>query len=596
MLRVNWKEIDGAFTTRRKLRLVATNNLYLCNIKNCLHSGFRSGRGLRKHISSRHPWYYWFDSEPDITDRIQQARSSGKSIEKFLNKGAFTIEEGIGKELCDWLSSECGGGRSVRDSKLSARRAMKFVLHATGCAEVPTEELTCKFLDFAIGSALIITNFLKIIQEDWQMGFAGAYNYLTSIQDVMDFRKSQGVSDEVLRNYTVTEVYLRRGKRNLAKKQKAEWARNFDLETLIAKNNWASLEDMETVIPFHLPKFKKVVECCRDNSGDVSPSDLTFATRFVTTLLFLKVKCTRPMTFQYFTIEMFEKSKSDNGFVDQRSFKTKENFMFDSFIIDSDVMSLIDLYANYCRPLLHPKCDYLLVTGTGHMCQNLCYAMTILVHEAIQKYIHPTRYRQIVETASSDRLNSSEQEIISKDQKHNSRVAQVYYKKRLSREIAEKGKECVDKMAGSSRVAVNETIKSVLSEIEKNKNSFDLTFLPDNITTPSPSQTNSCIVIDESSSSTTDTLLQEKVDELCTNHIVEDDMDVKMEEIQNQTRSLKRFSPNEDKNLYNGIKKYGRHNWASILHDKEFSFDKDRSRDSLRVRANSVVFKRKHSI
>ena len=56
--------------------------------------------------------------------------------------------------------------------------------------------------------------------------------------------------------------------------------------------------------------------------------------------------------------------------------------------------------------------------------------MTILVYEAIQKYINPTRYRQIVETASCDLLTPSEQEIVSHDQKHNSNVARVYYRKK----------------------------------------------------------------------------------------------------------------------------------------------------------------------
>ena len=40
----------------------------------------------------------------------------------------------------------------------------------------------------------------------------------------------------------------------------------------------------------------------------------------------------------------------------------------------------------------------------------------MLVHEAIGKYIHPTRYRQIVETASAERLTREEQKTISEDQ------------------------------------------------------------------------------------------------------------------------------------------------------------------------------------
>lgn len=593
-IKIQYNELQGAFTTRRKLRLVKTNDLYYCQLKNCSHGGFRSSRGLRKHINSKHAWWYYFDTEPDVTAEIQEARKK-KNIDKYLNKGHFSIEDGIGKEFCTWLTCDLGGGRSLKEAKLSAKRAMKFVFHATGCSDVPTEELTSSFLDFASGSALIITNFLKIIQEQWSMGPAGSYNYLTSIQDLIDFRKSQGVSDDVLRNFAVTEVYLRRGKRNLSKKVKAEWSRNFDLENLIAKNSWATLEEMETVIPFHLEHFKKVVENCRDNPGDVSPSELTFVSRFIATFLFLKVKCTRPMTFQYFTIPMFEQAKLNGGYVDQRLFKTSSTFVFDSFVMDADVLRLLDLYVIHCRPLLHPKCDYFLLTGTGQMAQNLCYSMTIIVYSAINKYINPTRYRQIIETSSSDRLDSSEQEIISKDQKHNSRVAQIFYKKKLSRDVAEQGKKCVDKMAGESRAKVNDSIKSVLSDIEKSKNSFDLTFLPDDISAGISTETDPPIVIDDSSSGL-EASLQEKVNDLCCSPVVQDDLELKKEELCNQSRPFKRFSENEDDNLAKGIQKYGKHSWALIINDKKFSFDRERTRDSLRVRAGSAVFKRKYKL
>ena len=49
--------------------------------------------------------------------------------------------------------------------------------------------------------------------------------------------------------------------------------------------------------------------------------------------------------------------------------------------------------------------------------------MSKLVFDATGKYVHPTRYRQIVETASSTKLSSSAQNAISEDQKHSSFVA-----------------------------------------------------------------------------------------------------------------------------------------------------------------------------
>ena len=51
VLFVNWKEVSGASVTKRVLRLFSNDNgEYICPISNCLHVGFKSKRGLRKHI------------------------------------------------------------------------------------------------------------------------------------------------------------------------------------------------------------------------------------------------------------------------------------------------------------------------------------------------------------------------------------------------------------------------------------------------------------------------------------------------------------------------------------------------------------------
>ena len=61
-----------------------------------------------------------------------------------------------------------------------------------------------------------------------------------------------------------------------------------------------------------------------------TPSELTFAMRFMTIFLFLHVKGTWPMTYQYLTVVMFENTKRKNGFIDQRKFKTATTYGFDS--------------------------------------------------------------------------------------------------------------------------------------------------------------------------------------------------------------------------------------------------------------------------
>lgn len=593
-LRIDYSTLPEAFTTRRKLRLEPNNNLYLCPVTDCLHLGFRSKRGVRKHITSRHEWYYYFNEKPCLKNYIANARKKNDKVKP--PKLGFSIEIGIGKDFKEWLASDFGGGRTENDSKNVSRRAMKFLLHAAGTNNCDDVQLSNDFIDLSLGSALIVTNFLKTLQEQWNIGFSGCYNYLTSLGDLMDWRKSLNVSNESLRSFAVVEIYIRRGKRCLAKKIKMDWSRNLDLETLIAKNNWATLEEMECVVPFHLPKFKAIVEKCQKGQGDVFPSDLTFATRFITVLLFLRVKCSRPATFQHLTVEMLKQAKKDGGFVDQKNFKTQSTFMFDSLLIDENVMRVLDLYIDHCRPLLNPACDFLLITSSGKMCQNLSYSMTILVFDAIKKYINPTRYRQIVETSSSDLLTPAEQDIISQDQKHRSNVAKVYYKKKLSREVAKKGKDCMEKMTGERRKNTDEAIDNVLADIEKAQNSFDMSFLSDEVIDVD-SESELTTTTDDNDNEAADVQLTTVVNNIMSNQIVSDDLEVKMEEMNNQGRSkLIRFSEQEDSDLSSGIRKYGRHNWVSILKDKSFSFNKERTRDSLRVRANSVVFKRKHNL
>ena len=71
-----------------------------------------------------------------------------------------------------------------------------------------------------------------------------------------------------------------------------------------------------------------------------------------------------------------------------------------------------------------------------------------LVFDAIGKYIHPTRYRQIIKTESCETLDTTELEWISEDQKHSSHVAKIHYRKKHSRDVALKGQQCLKKLKG----------------------------------------------------------------------------------------------------------------------------------------------------
>ena len=615
---VNWKAIDGSARQKKMLRLRRDDNgKFMCFIDGCLHTGFKSNRGLRKHIDTRHPWYYYFDKEPSIKrEAIEEEKEKLKQPTNAIP--AFSITDGIGKHFLEWLVTPLGGGKTHKQAVQGAKRAMKFLMTALGDSENGSKA-TEEYVDCCLGSPAVVIKFMEIVTKDWSLSSSAALNYLKSMSDLLDFRKANGISDAVLRSFTVTEVYIRRGKENLRKQKVLEYGRNLDLETLIARDSWADIDEMEKVIPFHAARFKEVVEKCRVVENSPTISELAFATRFVVTYLFLRVKCSRPMTFQHMTVDMVEKARTNGGFIDQTEFKTSSKYTFDTLIITDEVQKVLGVYIDSVRPHLHPSCNYVLLTNGGKQYTSFATAMTLLVKEAIGKYINPTRYRQIVETESANRLTNDEQSVISQDQKHSSAVAQRSYKKRLSREIATKGKQCMEKMLGSKRTESTSQLTDILDSIDESRREFDDDLLDKienilqvdksnivNSSSESPGCSYSTVssiseppevlvtgstnstVIDQSISTVRDVNLPTWPDG--NRHI-----EVKREVYENAPKSRAekkvKFTPEEDKSLHEGIKKYGKGRWSKMLKDNSLIFHESRSRDTLRIRAESATFR-----
>ena len=132
----------------------------------------------------------------------------------------------------------------------------------------------------------------------------------------------------------------------------------------------------------YLPRYEDVLNSCKDTLGTVSPLDLSFATKFLAVYLFIKVKGSRPMTYQYLTVEMVNKAKTNGGFIDHQMFKTAGKHDFDSLLLTDTSMQVLDGYINHIRPLLKTTCDYVLVTRNGGQQNKLGELMSKLVFDA----------------------------------------------------------------------------------------------------------------------------------------------------------------------------------------------------------------------
>lgn len=127
---------------------------------------------------------------------------------------------------------------------------------------------------------------------------------------------------------------------------RANWTNDLDIETLESRRCWASLSEVQSVVPFHEKRYEAVLENCLTCPSSVKPGDLTFATRFIAAYFFLKVKGCRPMTYQHLTLKMFQNA-ADNEGIDQKIFKTAKKYGFDSVFLDNESIRVIQQYITY---------------------------------------------------------------------------------------------------------------------------------------------------------------------------------------------------------------------------------------------------------
>ena len=109
----------------------------------------------------------------------------------------------------------------------------------------------------------------------------------------------------MLQNFAVTEVYVKRAQKYLAKDKRSNWTNKLDIKTLESCRSWATLSEVQSVIPFYMEHYESVLQNCMACPSSVRPGDVTFATLFVAAYMFLKVKGCHPMAYQHLTLRMF---------------------------------------------------------------------------------------------------------------------------------------------------------------------------------------------------------------------------------------------------------------------------------------------------
>jgi len=587
-----WKNAIGASIKPKRLHLIEdSDGRFYCPVPNCDSFSFTTKRGCRKHVFTRHGWYYFFESRPDAKDVLPEISISKGKPKKSIrsrtnNMPMFSKECNFDKMFKLWLCSPGGGMKSYSQASQISCRVLKFLKFC--CQDCCSSwDIPFTVVDFCLGNLTAISDFIEYLKSKWQVGYAGIIGYMHSLSHVLDYRRIE--RGDAQTTFLASEIYIDRVKLSLSKKMRSEWNVLLSAEYLSKINCWASLDEMQKVVPYHTDKFSQILLNASDESFLVSPHDLSFCTSFLTAVFFIVIKATRPMTFQFLTIDMVE-NIDENGMIDQTVFKTQEKYGFDTLIFSPKVTEIVFRYIKFIRSRLNPKCNYVLVTRNGTQLTRIGDVFGRIVFQAIGKYINPTRYRQIIETKSAESLSIEDQRNLSNDQKHTSLVAKIHYQKLQSRNIAVKGKESMNKLRDEG---------PTLNAMEKiNDKIFDQSRqLPNSDSQPgtldiAKSWPNSTLNINSVSTITNSIQIEENPENNMHDSIESSPIDfLALEGTKKSGKQARRkkvnFSTIEDEFLRKGFKRYGSA-WTSILSDPEFTFHSSRQSATLYARAKKL--------
>ena len=185
---------------------------------------------------------------------------------------------------------------------------------------------------------------MKYLQNKWKIGYSGIIGYMNALGHLLDFlRTFSNSATENISVFLASEIYLQRLKRFLFKKVNLKWNEVLHFDYLNSINYWATLADLQKVIPLHANRYKQTVLNSAAPSSCIALHDLSFATSFVVAVLLLMVKTSRPMTYQHLVVEMI-KSIGENGIINQTFSKTNEKYGFGSLLFPVDVLTLVTGY------------------------------------------------------------------------------------------------------------------------------------------------------------------------------------------------------------------------------------------------------------
>ena len=211
--KASWKEAIGTTKKPKRLKFLSHNVLFICPVAYCESEPYRSKRGCRKHVFTKHGWYYYFEEKPDIAKVFPEfsTRTNNYQLPKRVktsNMPMFLKTCVVGVNFKKWLQSPGGGGKGESQADQLLCKVLKYLKYC--CADVSISwDIPESVVDYCLGSVTMISDFVGYLQTDWSLKSSGVTGYMNALGYLLDFCRSY--SDLTKINSSVfipSEIYI----------------------------------------------------------------------------------------------------------------------------------------------------------------------------------------------------------------------------------------------------------------------------------------------------------------------------------------------------------------------------------------------------
>ena len=166
------------------------------------------------------------------------------------------------------------------------------------------DEVTFDIVDLSLCSPKILFKFVDTMQDDWNLGHPGRIRYLDAIAELVDYRKWMEHRNRYWGGWLEKGAQKRFQNDAVAVDQRARH------QCLRSQGVLGHTVGSRGSLPAALRELAEII---------VGETGCCFANRFIFCYqicgyLFIKVKGSLPMTYQYLTMEMVNKAKTNSGF------------------------------------------------------------------------------------------------------------------------------------------------------------------------------------------------------------------------------------------------------------------------------------------